>query len=82
MVNIIFKGPLVNYFGTDRIILKNSYNNIIDLIKEIDKNDIISHDGKIRAGYIILINGRDYRIYNKQLGENDTVEIIPINHGG
>lgn len=85
MANVIFRGPLVSYFGTEKITLSNSYSNIYDLIKDLDKKGIIidSDGDKIKPGYIILINGKDYRLFsNREIGIADSVEIIPINHGG
>ncbi|BFH73353.1 hypothetical protein SJAV_12970 [Sulfurisphaera javensis] len=82
MVSVIFKGPLVSYFGSDKVILNKSYSNINELINEIDKNGMITIKGKIKSGYIILVNGKDYRLFNGIISDQDTVEIIPINHGG
>ena len=84
MVTIIFRGPLANSFEKDKIALSNSYSSIYDLLKQIDtKGILINNDGRIKSGYIILINGKDYRLLeNKKINEGDVIEIIPINHGG
>jgi len=83
MVNVIFKGPLATSFGKEKISLPNSYSNIYDLLNDIDINGILVNNGRIKSGYIILINGKDYRLLeNKEIDDNDVIEIIPINHGG
>ena len=83
MVNIIFKGPLANSFGKEKISLPSSYSSIYELLKDIDINGILISNGRIKSGYIILINGKDYRLFkNIRINDNDTIEIIPINHGG
>ena len=83
MITIIFKGPLANSFEKDKIELSNSYSSIYDLLREIDTKGILISNGRIKSGYIILINGRDYRLLeNKKISDGDIIEIIPINHGG
>lgn len=82
MVNVIFKGPLATYFGTEKITIDKPYSSIIELLKEIDSKKIIVDNGKIKPGFIILVNGKDYRLLNGKLDINSTIEIIPINHGG
>lgn len=83
MVTVIFKGPLANSFGKEKINLPNSYFRIYDLLTDIDKGKILINNDRIKPGYIILINGKDYRLFeNKKINDNDVVEIIPINHGG
>lgn len=82
MVYVVFKGPLISYFKTEKIYLDKYYSSITDLLNEIDKNNILSYNGKLKSGYIILINGKDYRLINKHIEKDDLVEIIPINHGG
>ena len=83
MVTVIFKGPLVNSFRKEKINLHNSYFSIYELLKDIDINGILINNGRIKPGYIILINGKDYRLLkDKRINDNDIVEIIPINHGG
>jgi len=82
MITVIFKGPLANSFK-DKIELSNSYSNIYDLLREIDTKGILTNNRKIKSGYIILINGKDYRLLeNKKISDGDIIEIIPINHGG
>ncbi|MFP3064920.1 MAG: MoaD/ThiS family protein [Sulfolobus sp.] len=82
-ITIVFKGPLISRFGKEKIEV-NSNSSLEDILFKIDnENIIISKDKKIKAGYIILINGKDYRLSNaSQLKDGDIIEILPINHGG
>lgn len=82
-ITIVFKGPLISRFGKEKIEV-NSNSSLEDILFKIDnENTIVSKDKKIKAGYIILINGKDYRLSNtSQLKDGDIIEILPVNHGG
>lgn len=80
MVIVNFHGPLIQKYGTNSINVNN-----VKSIYEILKNlGIVNSDRKTSAfaGYIILVNGKDWRLYNVELNEKDVIDIIPINHGG
>lgn len=58
--------------------------NLVRAIERIDEHHIITNNGRIRPGYLILLNGKDVRLYGELLllKESDIVEVIPVNHGG
>jgi molybdopterin converting factor small subunit len=83
---IIFRGPLAITLGNEKIEYKGEEKSIIEIIKKLDNNKGILYDYKsknVKSGYIILINGKDYRLLeDNKIKDGDIIEIIPINHGG
>jgi molybdopterin converting factor small subunit len=79
---VIFFGPLVQAFNSKEIEVKGE--DVLQALKNIDKKGIILDldNNTIRPGYIILINGVDWRIKGGKITDNDIIQIIPINHGG
>ncbi|MEM3759398.1 MAG: hypothetical protein QXV70_07160 [Saccharolobus sp.] len=44
---------------------------------------MLNHKNEVKPGIIILINGKDWKLYdNLNIKDNDIIEIIPVNHGG
>ncbi|BCU70584.1 MoaD/ThiS family protein [Stygiolobus caldivivus] len=84
-LTVVLRGPLVTTYGFEKITYDGEYT-IQEIIKKIDNNKNIIYDnkvGNIKSGYIILVNGKDYRLLkNHVIKDNDLIEIIPINHGG
>ncbi len=81
MVKVVLRGPLVSIFSGNEFSVKGD--NLISILSKIDKRGIIVSDGRIKPGYLILVNGTDFRLLKKEvLEDSDTVDIIPINHGG
>ncbi|ABP96399.1 MULTISPECIES: hypothetical protein [Metallosphaera] len=81
MVKVVLRGPLVSIFSGNEFSVKGD--NLISILSKIDKRGIIVSDGRIKPGYLILVNGMDFRLLKKEvLEDSDTVDIIPINHGG
>lgn len=80
MVKIIFHGPLVQRFGNTMEITNVS--SIDDIIKKLNLNNTEQEAASTISGYIILVNGKDWRIYNNNLKNSDVIDLIPINHGG
>ncbi|MCY0849866.1 ubiquitin [Sulfuracidifex metallicus] len=82
MVKVVLRGPLVSVFNSNEFLVKGG-SSLISTLSKIDKREIIVSDGRIKPGYLILINGTDFRLLKKDvLEDSDTVDIIPINHGG
>ncbi|EZQ03043.1 hypothetical protein CM19_09370 [Candidatus Acidianus copahuensis] len=79
MKKIILLGPLSNQLGFKEKDVDGS--DIIDIISKVDRKGIILQNGKIKPGYIILINGVDLRIKSK-VSDGDVIYVVPINHGG
>ncbi len=45
----------------------------------------IEDDGKIKPGYLVFINDADYMVYQgleTEVGDEDTITIMPVSHGG
>ncbi len=83
MIKIVLKGPLVSQIGKREIEINAS--SIFEALSSIDngRGILIDINNKIRAGYIILVNGKDWRMLESySLQPNDIIEIIPVNHGG
>jgi molybdopterin converting factor small subunit len=84
MPKVILKGFLKNILGKNEIEAESS--DIFSLITELNLEKILINDRKrLKGGFLILLNGRDIRLYdiNKiKFNKNDIIEIIPINHGG
>ncbi len=63
-----------------------SASSFTDLLKELSKliPDLLNDKGVPSQRYIILVNDRDYRVYEGkiELKDSDTVTIIPVIHGG
>lgn len=61
---------------------------IIEVLKILPKElkDILLEDGKLRPGFLVLLNGSDVRSLSKGLEtlvlDGDTLTIIPVIHGG
>ncbi|AAY80053.1 MoaD/ThiS family protein [Sulfolobus acidocaldarius] len=82
-VKIRLKGPLATRLGRDEFVISLKADNLLDILKELDKEEkLLINGNKIRSGYILLINGIDYRLLNGKLKDGDVVDILPINHGG
>ncbi|AHC51056.1 hypothetical protein SUSAZ_03025 [Sulfolobus acidocaldarius SUSAZ] len=82
-VKIRLKGPLATRLGRDEFVVSLKTDNLLDILKELDKEEkLLINGNKIRSGYILLINGVDYRLLNSKLKDGDIVDILPINHGG
>ncbi|QGA54917.1 hypothetical protein GFS03_10170 [Sulfolobus sp. E5-1-F] len=83
MPKVILKGPLVSQLNCRELYVSDK--ELFNILLKIDgkKYLILNQNNQIKSGIIILINGKDWRLYNNQLlNEYDTIEIIPINHGG
>ncbi len=81
MSKVLFFGPLVQAFNKKEIEIKG-VNSIIEILRNIDKSGIIIDKDNIKPGYIILVNGVDWRIRGNAVSDNDVIQIIPVNHGG
>jgi|BEDMetMinimDraft_2_1075160.scaffolds.fasta_scaffold08211_3 molybdopterin synthase sulfur carrier subunit len=80
MVRLVFKGPLSQEVGPTLDI--EGGGNLTAILKKTGKEHLLLKDGKPRPGVIILVNGKDWRLTSNILSPEDTVEIIPVNHGG
>ncbi|QKQ99881.1 ubiquitin [Metallosphaera tengchongensis] len=83
MTKIILKGPLSNIFGREELQVPSG--SLIDVLRFIDKTGVLLKGNRIRSGFMVLVNGKDIRLlksYDLNLGSDDLIEIIPINHGG
>lgn len=85
MPKIIFEGPLISFFGRS---LFTDDGSLFDILSRLDKSRVIlDNSGKIRPGILVLLNGKDIRLFGKTLNEKtlsskDEITFIPINHGG
>lgn len=81
MARVVLKGPLSNIFGREEIEINS--NNLIELLSRLDERSIIIAGSKVRPGYLILVNGVDFRLLSDlHIRDTDVVEILPVNHGG
>ncbi|BCS91947.1 hypothetical protein L3N51_00171 [Metallosphaera sp. J1] len=81
MVKVLLRGPLVSIFNKSEFLVDGD--DLLSVLSKIDNRGIIVNDGKIKPGYLILVNGADFRLLkSSSLKDSDTVDIIPINHGG
>ncbi|EHP69489.1 MAG: ubiquitin [Metallosphaera yellowstonensis] len=81
MVKVILRGPLSNVFGKEEI--KVDADNLLTLLYKLDRGSVIISNSKIRSGYIILVNGVDFRLLGDlSVKDTDVIEILPVNHGG
>ncbi|MEM0016178.1 MAG: MoaD/ThiS family protein [Saccharolobus sp.] len=83
MPKIILRGPLITQFNRKEIELDGE--NIFEILSKLDNNGkyILNHKNEVKRGIIILINGKDWKLYdNLDIKDNDIIEIIPVNHGG
>ncbi|BBG24460.1 hypothetical protein IC006_1779 [Sulfuracidifex tepidarius] len=85
MPKFVFEGPLVSFFGKSLIAEDGS---LFEILSRLDKSKVIlDSSGRIRPGILVLLNGKDIRLFGKTLNEkilsgNDEVRFIPVNHGG
>ncbi|AAK40623.1 hypothetical protein SULI_06450 [Saccharolobus solfataricus] len=83
MPKVILKGPLISQFNFREIYVNDR--ELLRVLVKIDskKHLILNESNQLKSGILILINGKDWRLYRNQLlNDNDIIEIIPINHGG
>ncbi|MEM1629775.1 MAG: MoaD/ThiS family protein [Saccharolobus sp.] len=83
MPKIILRGPLITQFNRKEIELDGE--NIFEILSKLDNNRkyILNNKNEVKPGIIILINGKDWKLYdNLNIKDNDIIEIIPVNHGG
>ncbi|MEM1665823.1 MAG: MoaD/ThiS family protein [Nitrososphaerota archaeon] len=82
-------GHLKSVVGKDVLELKIEGNvPLLEVLKILPKElkDILLKDGKLRPGFLLLLNGSDIRSLNKDVKtivlDGDVLTIIPIIHGG
>ncbi|MEM3489697.1 MAG: MoaD/ThiS family protein, partial [Nitrososphaerota archaeon] len=82
-------GHLKSVVGKDVLELKIEGNvPLLEVLKILPKElkDILLEDGKLRPGFLLLLNGSDIRSLNKDVKtivlDGDVLTIIPIIHGG
>lgn len=84
MVLVKLVSILAKNVGAEEISISAS--SFTELLKELSKliPDLLSEKGVPSQRYIILVNDRDYRVYEGEieLKNSDTVIIIPVIHGG
>lgn len=66
MVKVVLRGPLVSIFSGNEFSVKGD--NLISILSKIDKRGIIVSDGRIKPGYLILVNGMDFRLLKRGFG--------------
>ena len=84
MVRVEFMPPLPRKIGFKEVYVKEKdFSKILLELSGILK-DLVDENGRVRGRYILLVNGRDYRVYTNigVLSDNDTITIIPVIHGG
>jgi len=80
MVRLVFKGPLSQEVGPTLDI--EGGGNLTAILKKLERSTYCLRMGNQGLGVIILVNGKDWRLTSNILSPEDTVEIIPVNHGG
>ncbi|MCL7385068.1 MAG: MoaD/ThiS family protein [Thaumarchaeota archaeon] len=82
-------GHVKSVVGKNMLELKiDGHMTIIEVLKILPKElkDILLEDGKLRPGFLVLLNGSDVRSLSKGLEtlvlDGDTLTIIPVIHGG
>ena len=84
MVKVRLMATLKERFGKETIVLEAQ--TLLDVLRKLAETapDLLDPVGRPSPLYLYLINGADSRILgdNPQLGEEDEIAIIPINHGG
>ncbi len=84
MVKVELVPPLPEKIGFKEVYIKEkAFNKILIELSKMIK-DLLDENGRVRGRYILLINGRDYRVYTNidVLNDNDIITIIPVIHGG
>jgi len=80
LVRLVFEGSLSRQFGKSVEIEGNSIHVVFKKLNEIG---IVDDKGRIKPGYIVLVNDKDIRVVgSSELSRDDVVKVIPINHGG
>lgn len=80
MTKVVLLGPLIQIYGFKEE--EFSGENIFEIISKFDSKQIILSNHQIKPGFIILVDGVDWRIRGSNVNKNSTITIIPINHGG
>lgn len=80
MTKVILLGPLIQIYGFKEQEFHGK--SLIEIISIFDKNQIITNNNQIKPGFIILVDGIDWRIKGDRIEDSSVVTIIPVNHGG
>ncbi|AWR97239.1 ubiquitin [Acidianus sulfidivorans JP7] len=81
MSKVILLGPLSQVFGFREKEIQGD--NLIDILHDVDCGRQILLDGnKIKSGFIVLIDGVDWRLHGNLVKNDSIISIIPVNHGG
>ena len=83
---------LRDIFGAGEIFIKLGNVSLEQLgfkLRERDQrfSQIFDEKGRPRPGILVLINSKDYRLFkgresNYLVSDEDTITILPVNHGG
>ena len=87
MINVTLRGVLAKKFGESYRI---SVNSILEIFEALEANNpslptFFRKTEKIIGHFLFIVNGKiipSYRLNNKMLKPNDSVEIVPILQGG
>ncbi len=80
MVKLVFEGPLSRYHGRS---LEVEGTSIQGVLKKLSELGIVDEKGRVKPGYIVLVNDVDIRVVeDRALSRDDVIKVIPINHGG
>lgn len=81
MTKVILLGPLVHVYGFRE--KEFSGEDLFEILSKFDTNHvIINNNTQVKPGFLVLIDGVDWRIRGTKVNENNVITIIPINHGG
>ncbi len=82
MVKIIGLGTLSKVFK-EKNIAADTLKEALYIISE-ELPDALDSKENPSGNYIILLNGRDVRLFDKdmKIGTEDIIEIVPVSHGG
>lgn len=91
MVRVVLLASLKELLGKSeievkvhgRMYLKDFVKTLVDLDERFSLV-LDGKEGRPKPGVLLLINGRDHRVYGEQalVDEGDEVLLLPVNHGG
>ncbi|MCR8433657.1 MAG: MoaD/ThiS family protein [Crenarchaeota archaeon] len=88
MVTVIFYGDIKQRAGTEKVEIRGN-RPLIEILTEISERfnakDLIFREGRVRGELLIIVNGSDWNslgLLDKPVGDDATVKLVPIWHGG
>ncbi len=85
MVRVRFLASLREATGTPEATIDSESADVREILKDLRRrypglSNVIDPDGRVRPGYLVFVDGVDYRLYEG--GKPREIVILPVNHGG